>query len=612
MRHALVAAATLLAALPSPAQTVVEVDLAQPLGAMRDLVGTNKKPVAAAQTPGVNWDGTSLYTAFGLSQVRLHDAGVDLCTTYTAATRLNTGVTPSQPVTGCTLSGTGGRPRFNWTPTSSADADLNNPNNYDFTSVDLAVSAAQATGAAIYLRLGESFNGPNDTSDPVAWAKIATNIYRHVIGVFKPTAGVAVDPVFVEVFNEPDGGFWSGDAATFYTLYRETTQRVRAAAAAAGRSVRIGGAGFTRNVLTQAQQAGNPANGFIAAVGASSLDFYSAHLYGSCSTATLAASASFLRSLRAHVDSQGGSGKPLHITEWNIGLGSQCGEDLYATQRTQSFASGVLTLMQDPAQRVEAAHFYAAMPLMSLFNFTAVNGIVRVNPSAWAFWAHSRLRGSTMLATQVCPQGGSCVAGHAAETAPVLALAGQSGSTQRVVLTNDGAADAAVTLRLKGLGTGPLTATASTPPAGARDLAAVGSPLAADAAALTALLASVAKDTRSSVAVTSGRAELTLTVPARSVQLVEFAPAAPTGTSKAQSDCLFAWAERVAPQIFPPPATASGTLAPYDYRYYAATPIVIATSSADNQLWALGPATGNKLQSLGSVDGYLASAGCAR
>ncbi|MEY2953047.1 MAG: hypothetical protein RLZZ401_1134, partial [Pseudomonadota bacterium] len=288
------------------ATLLVKVDAGKPGTAMRDLLGVNRKPVETSQTPGTSWDGTSLYKAFGVTQIRLHDSGVDMCVTYKAATKINNSVSPAQTVSGCTLVGATTGARFTWTPTSLADADLNNPDNYDFSSADAALQAAIASGASIYLRLGEG-TGPNDTADPVAWAKVATNIYRHVIGVFKPTAGIAVNPLYVEVFNEPDGGFWRGDLTTFNTLFIETTQRVRAAAAAANRSVTVGGAGFSKSILTTSTQAGNPANGFIANVGASSIDFFSAHLYNNCAAATLTSAATYLRNLRALVNTQGGS-----------------------------------------------------------------------------------------------------------------------------------------------------------------------------------------------------------------------------------------------------------------------------------------------------------------
>jgi hypothetical protein len=520
----------LLVAWASHAQSAtvsVEVDAAQVGAAVRDLFGVNRKPTFSAKTSTVSWNAASLYPAFGVSQVLLHDSQLDLCTTYTAANKVNAGVSPEVAVTGCTLTGSGAPPHFKSTPISSADADLNNPDNYDFTAVDEALRGAIASGAGIYLRLGESYNGPNDTGDPVAWAKVATNIYKHVLGLFKPSAGIALDPVFVQVHNEPDGIFWSGETATFNTLFVETVQRVRAAAAAAGKTVILGGAGFTTNILTSSKQAGNPANGFIAAVGVSNLDFYSAHHYNSCSTASLTSAASFLRSLRSLVDSQGGSSKPLHITEWNIGLGERCGNAFFAEQRTQSFASGMLTLMQDPAQNIAAAFFYAGVPIMSLFDPNSVVGAMRINPSAWALLAHSRLRGSNTLSAQVCSATSACVAGYAAETQSLLALAAQAGSGQTVVVTNDGTTDVTYTLRVKGLTASSVGATINTPPAGVHDISVSGNPSTANAGELAALLASVAQEARSNLVVSGGQLELTATIPARSVQWVNVSPNAP-------------------------------------------------------------------------------------
>lgn len=512
--------AVTVVATAAPTVTV-KVDASSSGSALADLLGVNRLPTATSQTPGTSWDGGALYTAFGVSQVRVHDGAIDLCTVYKAATKLNVGVSPAQTVQGCTLSGTGGVPHFRWTPTSSADADLNNPDNYDFSAVDAALQAVQATGAALYLRLGEGYNGPNDTADPVAWAKVAANIYRHVIGQFKPTTGIAVQPAYVEVFNEPDGAFWRGDLATFNTLYTETTQRVKAAAAAAGRTVVIGGAGFTHNVLNNSTMSGNPSRNFVSNVGASNLDFYSAHLYERCDSASLVSAATFLRSLRALADGQGATGKPLHITEWNIGLGSQCGESLFGTQRTQSFASGVLSLMQDPAQNVQAAHFYAGMPIMPLFDFSSKAGAVRINPSAWAFWAHAQLKGAARHTTQVCPSSGSCLAGHASEPTGVLAIAGTASGRMTVVITNDSASAATVALQLDGSSAARLNAVVANPPSGVRELSLSGNPGKPDAASVSALMASVTQDTRSELVVRNGQLKLQLSVPAQSTQVVQ-------------------------------------------------------------------------------------------
>ena len=595
-------------ALAQGSALTVEVDTTLTSGTVKDLFGVNKKPTfSTGKVGGANVSAASLYTAFGISQVRLHDAGVDLCSVYTAASKLNTAVTPAQNVSGCELSGTGSVPTFTWTPTSSADAELNNPNNYDFSSVDVTLKEVAASGASIYLRLGESYNGPNNTADPVAWAKIATNIYKHVIGAFKPSAGIAIDPVYVEVHNEPDGGFWRGSAADFHTLYKETVTRVRAAAAAVGKTVRIGGPGFTRSILTSSAVTTNPAYGFVGAVGASSLDFFSAHHYNSCSTATVASSGAFLRSLRTLVDTQGATGKPIHITEWNIGLGQQCGNDLFAEQRTQSFASGVLTLMQDPALNIEAAHFYAAVPIMPLFDFTSTAGKVKINPSAWAFWVHARLRGAERMTPQVC-QGTTCAAGHAAENLPLQALAAKSGIGQAVVVTNDSSTSQTFTLTAKGLSDSKVNITISTPPAGVAELATSGSPAQADATALQTLLTSPSKDTRSALAVNAGSVSVSVSIPARSLQFIEIKPTSPS--LSVQADCVFGWGERSYPSLFVPAAPKSQTEGNYYYRAYGSTKSYLGVTIDKRDLLYWDTRSMKEPQGLGSLNTWLEPSKC--
>ena len=586
----------------------LEVDAAQTTGVIKDVFGVNKKPSFSSRTPGSTVNASNLYTAFGVSQVRLHDAGVDLCAVYLPATKLNVGVTPAQTVTGCELSGTGSPPHFSWTPSSSADADLNNPNNYDFTSVDQTLAEALATGGQIYLRLGESYNGPNDTSDPIAWAKVATNVYKHVIGTFKPTTGIAIDPAYVEVFNEPDGGFWRGSAANFHTLFIETVTRVRAAGAAAGKTIRIGGPGFTRSILTTSTVTGNPANGFVRAVGASNLDFFSAHLYNSCSTATLASAGTFLRSLRSLADNQGATGKPLHITEWNIGLGSQCGNDFFAEQRTQSFASGVLTLMQDPALNVDAAHFYSAVPIMSLFDFTTTSGKARINPSAWAFWAHARLRGATRLSTQVC-QGSTCASGLASDALPIMAVATRRASGQTVVVTNDGTTAQDFTLRLKGLTGTQATVTTSQPPAGVVELPASGSPAAISTANMQALAATTSTSIPVALSVSSGVTNTNLTIPARSVMVIDVSTTSPSLAQRA--DCVFKWGERQFPDLFTPAPFVSFTFDNFLYRFYPGSASYLAVTTTDQHLVYLNTRNNQGLVNLGLLTNWLTTSACS-
>jgi serine protease len=78
-----------------------------------------------------------------------------------------------------------------------------------------------------------------------------------------------------------------------------------------------------------------------------------------------------------------------------------------------------------------------------------------------------------------------------------------------------------------------------------------------------------------------------------------------------RADCVFNWAERIYPQYFAPSGTASTTSTPYYYRYYPERRNYLATSSADNHVWVMGPISGNNLLDVGPIAGFLTTAGCS-
>lgn len=80
-------------------------------------------------------------------------------------------------------------------------------------------------------------------------------------------------------------------------------------------------------------------------------------------------------------------------------------------------------------------------------------------------------------------------------------------------------------------------------------------------------------------------------------------PASPT-------ECLFNWAESSYPSLFAPAGATTQLAAPYAYRHYTQTNAYLGTSSTDNHLYYLGPASGNALLDAGLVSGWLATAGC--
>ncbi len=82
------------------------------------------------------------------------------------------------------------------------------------------------------------------------------------------------------------------------------------------------------------------------------------------------------------------------------------------------------------------------------------------------------------------------------------------------------------------------------------------------------------------------------------------------GVSQTQANCLFDWAERNFSDFFKPAGPAAATLSTYYYRFYSGTQAALATNSADNSLYYLGPLTGNSLTNLGALPGFLAQSGC--
>lgn len=78
-----------------------------------------------------------------------------------------------------------------------------------------------------------------------------------------------------------------------------------------------------------------------------------------------------------------------------------------------------------------------------------------------------------------------------------------------------------------------------------------------------------------------------------------------------RDDCLFNWAERTYAQYFSPAgATDVTSIAPYTYRYYSGTHNYLAVSSADNNVYILGPISGNNIVQVGPVTSFLGVSGC--
>jgi hypothetical protein len=93
--------------------------------------------------------------------------------------------------------------------------------------------------------------------------------------------------------------------------------------------------------------------------------------------------------------------------------------------------------------------------------------------------------------------------------------------------------------------------------------------------------------------------------------VVKTTPTNFAGASAAIVDCMFNWAERQFPQFFAPAGSApSQNLAPYYYRHYSCTDNYLATSSADDHIYVLGPMSGGNIQDVAPIATYLPQSGC--
>ena len=87
-------------------------------------------------------------------------------------------------------------------------------------------------------------------------------------------------------------------------------------------------------------------------------------------------------------------------------------------------------------------------------------------------------------------------------------------------------------------------------------------------------------------------------------------PAADMCYTTSRSDCVFNWAEKNYAQFFAPAGAISATYPPYYYRHYANTGNYLAVSSANNNIYMLGRATGDNLLDVGPIANFLGVSGC--
>jgi len=201
------------------------------------------------------------------------------------------------------------------------NADENDSENYDFRKTDIYIEEAEATGAKIVFRLGESIEHTktkfyvHPPADFDKWAKICLNIARHYNEGW--ANGFHKNIMYWEVWNEPDheaqqrelDAMWSGTQQQYFDLYATTVRLFKKEMP----NVKIGGY-VAADVVSPWKQP--YLNAFLDFVKKNELplDFFSWHIYASKVEKVRHAAAHARRKL----DEYGFADTEMTLTEWNF------------------------------------------------------------------------------------------------------------------------------------------------------------------------------------------------------------------------------------------------------------------------------------------------------
>lgn len=305
----------------------IEVDFSKVVGTIRPLNGVNGGPVV---TRGA-FDLSSHFSDLRIRHIRLHDVPW----MYENAVDINYVF-----------------PRF--------EADVNDPQSYDFLLTDHYVRSVRSLGAEIVFRLGYSaewehhppiHNAP--PKDFAKWAAICRNIVRHFNKSW--ANGHRYNIRYWEIWNEPDiSNFWTGTAEEYYKLYEVTAKALNSL----DPSLKIGGPALATHLEFL--------GGFLeyCAYHKVPLDFVSWHIYARDPYEVVSRAAQ----VQALLDKYGFSEVESVLNEWNYFPGdwnrhqkdARYRKDLFENQmgstRGAAYDASVLIYLQDST--VSVADFY--------------------------------------------------------------------------------------------------------------------------------------------------------------------------------------------------------------------------------------------------------------
>jgi hypothetical protein len=263
---------------------MISVDVAQPIGSLRELHGANIGPLCM----NGYFDLSEYHRRVRFPTIRLHDClfycweVVDIPSIF---------------------------PLFH--------LDAADPGNYRFARTDGYIQSILNCGSRIVYRLGVTIQNHPDFhfhTDPPEdynkWADICINIIRHYNEGW--ANGFHHDIQYWEVWNEAENGgpcMWNAPYEEYIRFYIQVAKRIKAACP----TIKIGGPAFNGAMLTDqslmhtflqpVHQAGAP------------LDFCTWHAYPERPMQLVTAA----RNVRTILDSYGYTKTESHLNEWNLG-----------------------------------------------------------------------------------------------------------------------------------------------------------------------------------------------------------------------------------------------------------------------------------------------------
>lgn len=296
------------------------------------------------------------------------------------------------------------------------DADVNDPNSYNFKNTDIYIKHIIDAGTKVYYRLGETIeNNPmgrvlpkhiNPPKDFLKWAQICEHIIRHYNEGWAD--GFHYNIEYWEIWNEPDNTqMWTGTAEQFYEFYTVASKHLKKCFP----NLKIGGvasSGFYAATRTNPSEWFKTlipfAEGFMEYVKKHNapLDFFSWHCYTHL-VDEVKASCLYVHDF---LEKYGYGHVEKILNEWNYALNWDGEEAKFRkSMKAAAMVAGSFIVMQDAG--IDAAMYYDAE--VTRISFCGLFNEYTFKPEKpyYAFIAFNELKKlGTQLKTDACNEDG--------------------------------------------------------------------------------------------------------------------------------------------------------------------------------------------------------------